>query len=181
MDRSCPGGFRSVGTCRTLAPTQSSAPTERRPPSRGSWPQCVSNSWKSFLPMDRYQGVRLDLRAVAQTALSAVPPVAQPAGATSTATGTEGRAACDTASSGTTYEPTIPRSLSRRSEAVVGEGGSAHAEPGEGSPSGSWSQCAVREPWPLPMNHPGRITSPAAANAKRLVCGAVPAPLLIPP
>ncbi len=29
-------------------------------------------------------------------------------------------------------------------------------------------------------NRPGRITSPAVANAKRLDCGAVPAPLLIP-
>ncbi len=47
--------------------------------------------------MNRYQGVRLDLRAVAQTARSAVPPVAQPASATSTATGPAGRAACDTA------------------------------------------------------------------------------------
>ncbi len=48
------------------------------------------------------------------------------------------------------HEPTIPKSLSRRSEVEVGEGGSAPAEPGEGSPPGSWSQCAVREPWPYP-------------------------------
>ncbi len=34
------------------------------------------------------------------------------------------------------HEPTIPRSLSRRSAAEAGEVGSAHAEPGEGSPPG---------------------------------------------
>ncbi len=35
------------------------------------------------------------------------------------------------------HEPTIPSSLSCRSEAQVAEGGPAHAEPGEGSPPGS--------------------------------------------
>ncbi len=80
-----------------------------------------------------------------------------------------------------THEQSIPRSLSRVSAAQVGEGGSAHAEPGEGTPPGSWSQC-VSNSWKtsLPMNRPDRNTSPAAANAKRLDCGAVPTPLLIP-
>ncbi len=47
--------------------------------------------------MNRDHGISPDLRAVAQTALSAVPPVAQPAGVTLTATGPPGRAARDTA------------------------------------------------------------------------------------
>ncbi len=47
--------------------------------------------------MNSHQGISPDPHAVAQTAQSAVPPVAQPAGATSTATGPAGRAACDTA------------------------------------------------------------------------------------
>ncbi len=49
--------------------------------------------------------ISLDLRAVAQTAQSAVPPVAQPAGATSTTTGPAGRAACDTRLGNLRYNP----------------------------------------------------------------------------
>jgi len=79
-----------------------------------------------------------------------------------------------------THEPTVPRSLSRRSQAQVGEGGSAYAEPGEGSPHGSSSQWAVRQPWPLPMNRtqviarglPGTPHPNPLPKGERMSCGA---------
>ncbi len=55
-----------------------------------------------------------------------------------------------------THEPTIPGSLSPRSEAEAGEGGSAHAEPGEGSP-------------PRFMDHAhGASATPASHESPRL-------------